>query len=244
MKKSLFIAFLISIVSLWAQDEKKFDRGKWQELKGKIKYEKSVQFPPPNADEGSGDGNGIGSGGFGREGDEGTTRRRRRNTSQDSDSSVSGGMGNLAYILLVIVAIVLVALLVYFFVFKNKGNPESENTEIEDDLEEIDIHSIEKSDLELALEKALKAEDYRKCIRIYFTFILKELSTTGRIQWEKEKTNYDYLRELDDQKEFHGFRNAMEVFEIIWYGKRNISKTIYQQLEPDFKNYLEQLSTE
>ncbi|MCB0479386.1 MAG: hypothetical protein KDC84_14550 [Crocinitomicaceae bacterium] len=237
------IVFAITLLSGFSQETKKFDRERWEELKGNIKYKKT-----PSPDTEMRDSKGGGS--YGSDSDQygegrnssrsGRSSQRRKNSS--SSSSEVSGMSGFANALLIIIAVVLVAFLIYFFLFKNKSNEAIKNIPIEDELEELDIHTIQKSDLELALEKALNEKDYRKCIRIYFTFILKELSSNGMIHWEKEKTNYDYLRELKDLKEFHGFRNAVELFEIIWYGKRNIGEEIYRQIEPDLKNYLKEIS--
>ncbi len=249
MRIWIYIAlFSFSLMGFSQDSHQKFNRTKWEELKGKIKYKKS---PPSSTNRNSSSSEREGDSykydpdryGEGR-GSDGSNGIREYKEEEESSSFNTGSGSGWATPIMIILGVFLVALLVYQFLFRKQSESIIENTEIEEDIEEFDIHTIQKSDLEIALEKALAENDYRKCIRIYFTFILKELSTNGLIEWEKEKTNYDYLRELNEKKEFHGFRNSVEIFEIIWYGKRMISKDIYLQLEPDFKNYLKQISAE
>lgn len=254
MKYFIYIAlFLFSFQTYGQTNPQKFNRAKWEELKGKIKYKKS---PPKSNSSKSWEGDSSIDPSDGntnskkyredrgnyREGDSGTSRAKEKPDSDDSSFN-TGGWGGVAKVLMVIVAIILIAFILYQLLFKNKSNAQV-NTAIHEDQEEFDIHTIQKSELELALEKALKEEDYRKCIRIYFVFILKELSNKDLILWERDKTNYQYLNELKDAKEFHQFRTSVEIFEIIWYGERQLNLAIYEQIVPELKNFLNQLSTE
>ena len=254
MKILLYISIIVFSFSSFSQDNStKFNREKWKELKGKIKYKKSTSNEKSYNDSYSSSENSDGEYEERSEGNRGNkSYRERRHGSyksdtkreEDSDNSANwDGFGGTAQVLMIVIAIFLIGLILYQLFFKNKSIA-SENTEIKEEQEEFDINTIEKSELEIALEKALKDEDFRKCIRIYFVFILKELSNNQLIDWERDKTNNDYLRELIRKKEFHGFRNSVDIFEIIWYGKREINHEIYQQVEPSFKNYLKEITRE
>lgn len=252
MRKLIFILIILISVNSWNQnsDVQKFDRAKWKELKGKLKYKRG---PNEQLDRSNGDRSSEGwweEGQEGRnEGDKsyrdrkGSSSSRPESSSRDSSFDVNGGLSGVAKVILIILAAVLLAFILFQIFFKDKNN-EFQNAEIKEDPEEFDINTIQKSDLEIALEKALAEKDYRKCVRIYFAFILKELSTNRLILWERDKTNFEYLSELKDKKEFHGFRNSVEIFEIIWYGERAIDEDIYHKIEPDFKNYLNQITKE
>ena len=248
MKYLIYISILLFSFQNFAQnDAQKFNRTKWKELKGKIKYKKT----PREEDRGFGGGDSGSDKRFYERNTDSKEYRENRSNRQyerankperrDSPSSDFSDFGNIANILMIILAVFFIAFIIYQIAFKNKKNYSS-NAEIEEEQEEFDINTLKKSDLELALEKALAAEDYRRCIRIYFTFILKELSTNNDIYWERDKTNYDYLSEMSKNKDFHGFRNSVDVFEIVWYGKRNINLELYKQLEPEYKLYLEKIT--
>jgi hypothetical protein len=254
MKSWLYIAFLFLLVqsplNSFAQNntadgdsKTKFNREKWQELKGKIKYRKAPTedlSDLESSSEGGGSGGGYGSGKNGR----GSRKYfKKKEKEREEESSSSHGFSKVAQIIMIILAIFLIGLILYQLLFKNSSKTKF-NTEVEEEIEEFDINTIQKSDLEIALENALKEEDYRKCIRVYFTFILKELSEKDLIFWEKDKTNFDYLKELKDQPEFHEFSNIVDIFDIIWYGKREIDAEIFKQLEPIFKNFLNRIGKE
>lgn len=144
--------------------------------------------------------------------------------------------------LLIIALIVGLAFLLYFLFVKNGVGQGPKNSTIEmsdDDMWNPTL--VTKSELELKLEEAIAKEDYRSCVRIYFTFILKELIVKRWIRWEKEKTNHHYLLEMLPRPEGEGFNKSVNIFEIVWYGDYSIKKAQYQELEPVLKNYYKKL---
>ncbi len=144
----------------------------------------------------------------------------------------------LSNILMVIVIVGLAALIFYFFfnapVVKN-------NKKISRDLGSVIPTEIPKTELELMLEGALKKENYREAIRVYFIFIIRGLIVKDWIDWEKEKTNFSYLMEMRDKPLSTEFESTVSVYEIVWYGKREITKEEYKLLEPRFKSLTKKL---
>lgn len=102
---------------------------------------------------------------------------------------------------------------------------------------------IPKSELELMLEKALNEKDYRLAIRIYFIFILKELSSKKWITWKKEKTNSAYLFEMSKRKQYNLFSDSVTIFELAWYGNYEIKQADYSVVEPKLKQLLKDLES-
>ncbi len=141
--------------------------------------------------------------------------------------------------ILVIVIIGLAALI--FFLFFNQIKDNKANKKVNLDIDSIIPTEIPKTELELLLEKALAKEDYREAIRIYFIFIIRGLITKGWIEWEKEKTNISYLREMNGNSYQSDFESTVSVYEIVWYGEREINKEEYNLLEPRFKTLVENL---
>ncbi len=109
------------------------------------------------------------------------------------------------------------------------------------DLEEMAPSEIPKTELERLLEAALKDHNYREAVRIYYLFILKDLSEKKWITWEKEKTNMHYILEMKDKKEHGEFNTIVHYFEFIWYGKRNITQAQFQSIQPNFTSLLTKL---
>ncbi len=104
-------------------------------------------------------------------------------------------------------------------------------------IEEAEENLLE-TDLQRFLKDALARGDYRMAVRVYYLEILKQLSLNNRIKWQRDKTNSEYLREMRKNNHFKDFRHITRIFERVWYGDTTIGKDIYQQISPEFENYL------
>lgn len=100
---------------------------------------------------------------------------------------------------------------------------------------------ISKTDLELKLDTALAREDYRECVRIYFTFILKELIQKNWIHWKKDKTNHHYIMEVASRPNSDIFRECVRIYDLVWYGEYEINKSVFELLQPTLLNYYQSL---
>lgn len=141
-------------------------------------------------------------------------------------------------ILLFIIIGALILWLAYVLI-KNKKAP---NPKVVVDVEnDWNPEVITKTELELRLEEAMLKEDYRECVRIYFTFILKELIRKSWISWKKEKTNYHYVLEMHKRENAAHFNECVRVYDIVWYGEYQIDREIFELLKPTFENYYKSL---
>lgn len=145
-------------------------------------------------------------------------------------------------ILLIIIIAALAIFLIYWFI-KNKKPREKKIAQDFVDLE-WNPEIITKTELEIRLEEALLQENYREGVRIYFTFILKELIRKNWIYWKKEKTNHIYLLEMTGKPNAHLFGEAVRIYDLVWYGEYEIDRIIFEQLQPVLNNYYKMLSEE
>lgn len=139
-------------------------------------------------------------------------------------------------------AIVILAGLFIFLVYWLFRNYKVPARKVEADFAEAEWNPevITKSDLELKLEAALKDENYRECVRIYFTFILKELIQKKYIHWKKEKTNHEYSIEIGNKPNAYLFRECVRIYDLIWYGEYQIDRKVFEAIEPTMKHTLQQ----
>lgn len=77
---------------------------------------------------------------------------------------------------------------------------------------------------------------YREAVRVMFLLYLRELQERGLITIRRFKTNRDYYREINSQKEKEKFRKRMRLFDIIWYGHAELSSVQFHEIEIAFKN--------
>ena len=162
------------------------------------------------------------------------------------DSKISGGTSaagmsmflKVILITLLVVIVSYIAYKIYLNYLENKSIKSEKTVEITEDITPI---QIPKSALQKALEEAIARKDYREAVRVYFIFIIKDLSEKNWINWEKEKTNYSYLREMQARSEFQDFSESVNIFEIVWYGKREITDKDFKSVQPTFVNLLNKL---
>lgn len=144
--------------------------------------------------------------------------------------------------IIVFIAIAILLLYILYRIF-GKGilrNPALKPaiTEIKDDLEERPM----ESDLDGYLRQALASKDYKLAVRIYYLMLLRALHTKNIIQWRKEKTNYDYLRELHKHPEIHKLNYSTMLFEYIWYGDKQVDESEFKHIQPGFTTLIDKIN--
>jgi hypothetical protein len=140
----------------------------------------------------------------------------------------------------VVVTVVIIALV--FLLWKIFGNTKFlKNKKIKggefsflDEAEE----NLEESDLERFLREALEKKQYKVAVRIYYLMSIKELMQQNFIVWKKNKTNFEYLTEMRERKEFEHFRSLTRAFEIVWYGDVEIEEKEFIVLSPSFNSFI------
>lgn len=133
------------------------------------------------------------------------------------------------------------AIWIIYILIKNK-RPSNKKVIVQNVENDWHPEIITKTQLEIMLEKAVNEENYRECVRIYFMFILKELTKKGWIKWRAEKTNYDYLMELRSKGNVEGFEASVKIYDLVWYGDYHIDQSSYQQLQPTLVKYYKSLN--
>ena len=106
-------------------------------------------------------------------------------------------------------------------------------------LSEISLEEIEENmaeaDLPDFIQQAIAEENYPLAIRLYYLLIIKELDANGLIVYKKDKTNRSYLRELLGTDFQQNFRQVTQIFERVWYGKEELHKADFQEIQPNFQ---------
>lgn len=152
-------------------------------------------------------------------------------------------LSNIVKFLLILIAAVAIALLLkhllgFGSIPWNKKIKPQQLAEIRLETIEENLHEAEMNAL---IRQAIEQGQYALAIRLYFLAILKELSLMQAIRWKKNKTNREYLQELQNQPDRADFRRAARVFERIWYGNRAITAGEFRQVETPFAEFLHRL---
>jgi len=85
---------------------------------------------------------------------------------------------------------------------------------------------------EIAFDQAIaKAEaqgDYRYAVRLYYLKLLKELTDSGYIRWEPQKTNMQYVQEMTSSPFGSDFAALTNSFSYCWYGHFEVTPMSYR----------------
>lgn len=97
-------------------------------------------------------------------------------------------------------------------------------------------------DLNRLIDSAAEAGNYREAVRLLYQKTLKELSTAGLIEWAANKTNHDYLYEIDSHPSSGSFRKLTRIYEYTEYGDFGIGREGFNNVRTLYKRLSEQLS--
>ncbi|MGB6152132.1 MAG: DUF4129 domain-containing protein [Pricia sp.] len=97
-------------------------------------------------------------------------------------------------------------------------------------------HLIKNEDLQQLVQNALADKNYRLAVRYYYLFLLQLMTAKEIIAWEIQKTNDDYLREIDQADLKQPFSAITRLYEYIWYGDFPIDASKYNTAETAFSN--------
>jgi len=88
--------------------------------------------------------------------------------------------------------------------------------------------NIEGLNIDVHVENAIKAGDYRLAIRWSFLKTLQWLNKQNKITWQNSKTNVDYQHELKDNNLKDDFVSLSRVFEYVWYGETISNEKLFE----------------
>lgn len=93
---------------------------------------------------------------------------------------------------------------------------------------------IKNEDLQQLVQKALADQNYRLAVRYYYLYLLQLMTDRKIIVWELQKTNDDYLMEIENPDLKPPFRAITRLYDHIWYGDFHIDADKYERAEKTF----------
>ncbi|RNC80227.1 MAG: DUF4129 domain-containing protein [Winogradskyella sp.] len=138
----------------------------------------------------------------------------------------------LPYILLA----VLIYLLVRFFLKVNSnaimGNTQGKGEVIYSEEEQI----IKNEDVNALIKEAVRQKNFRLAIRYYYLLSLKYLTEAKSIEWQPQKTNEDYIKELKSTDLRFDFENITKIYDYVWYGEFAVNEVRFESLKLPFES--------
>lgn len=148
--------------------------------------------------------------------------------------ATGGGLQWMIIVLFLVGFLVLIAWLIRTLILHWKPSEKREKpAKTSFDIDEADADAVAEPDEWLRqAQQFAAAEDYRRAFRAVFLGILLRLDHAGAIQYDRARTNGDYLRILRGKglgALYDAFRPLVFEFELRWYGNRATSLEDYQR---------------
>ena len=147
--------------------------------------------------------------------------------------------------LLQVVWIGVLGILIIFLLralLKRSANPSIAPSSLDARVENLDIFSPQEA-LDTLLAQAIREKAYRAAVRIYFLRTLQVLQEGHYIRWKKEKTNQDYLYELQGTIVEADFRQLCWWFDFVRYGARTPDEAEFDTISHLFRGLIQTLTT-
>lgn len=109
---------------------------------------------------------------------------------------------------------------------------------------DVEIYDIEKNIHEVDFDKltqdTVSKGAYRLATRYYFLWLLKRLSQAEIIQWNPDKTNTEYLSEIQQPETKTQFQYLSYIYDNVWYGEFEIDQIDFENIKKSFESLLNQ----
>jgi hypothetical protein len=152
----------------------------------------------------------------------------------------TGLLGNITQALVILIAIGAIGYGVYRML-QSPRNKKIARDGVEITLENLDQY-LDETDLDQFLQAALADKNYALAIRLYYLQIIKTLAERHLIQWSREKTNRDYLRDMREHRLSAEFQRLTAEYERVWYGDQHPDAGAFAAMEPAYRQFLSQAS--
>lgn len=87
------------------------------------------------------------------------------------------------------------------------------------------------------IDKATANGDYRLAIRLMFLRLLRNMAEREIINYKQDRTDFDYLLQLQSTRFYSEFFRIVRHYEYSWYGKFSVDSEKYERIKNDFEKF-------
>ena len=109
---------------------------------------------------------------------------------------------------------------------------------------ESEVETLFQTDFPEAIAGAARAGHFRYAIRLHFLWLLRSLSEHQWIDFRVDRTNADYLRQLQGKTHYEDFHRLSRIYEYVWYGNFEVGAAGYDSIAKDFVEVYQKLNAE
>jgi hypothetical protein len=97
-----------------------------------------------------------------------------------------------------------------------------------------DIFSI---NYQQEIDRATAAGNYNLAVRLHFLRLLRGLSDRQIIDYQQDRTNFDYMMQLRQSKYYSDFFRVTRHYEYAWYGQFPLEEEQYRMIRQQFETF-------
>ena len=86
----------------------------------------------------------------------------------------------------------------------------------------------------------MQNKDFRLAVRYYYLQVLKDLSNKKIIDYHKDKTNTEYLFEIDNKALRDQFSHLSYIYAYVWYGEFLLDENSFKKAQNKYQSFLKQ----
>ena len=135
-----------------------------------------------------------------------------------------------------IVGIIVLLLLKFFLKVRTQNMIEPGNKNATVSLTEEEA-LIKNEDLNTLIGQAVAEQNYRLAIRYYYLLALQKLSKKNLIEWEQQKTNEDYIKEIGNPNIKDRFISNTHLYDFVWYGNFQVDEQAFTKAQSMFNEF-------
>ncbi|PLX08234.1 MAG: hypothetical protein C0596_08060 [Marinilabiliales bacterium] len=136
------------------------------------------------------------------------------------------------------IALVLIIFLIVRSLIRKEGywifGKKSDKLEIATENIEVDLM---ETDFDRLINDAVLKNNYNLAVRYYYLKTLKVLTEKEIIEWDADKTNLDYLMEIDKTHIQNLFQKISYIYDYCWYGEFTLDQSSFNEAESRFISF-------
>ena len=144
------------------------------------------------------------------------------------------------FLWVIILGVFVIGLFIYLG-GSNMGLFRKKNVQLASNGEEEIYEDIFAINYQKEIDRAAAQGNYRLAIRLLFLRLLKNMSEKSIIVYKQDKTNLDYLLELQPTNYYTNFFRITRNYEYSWYGQFMVSEDAYKIVRRDFDQFDKEL---
>lgn len=152
------------------------------------------------------------------------------------DNAATGFWGGFVQVLPYILLALFLGALVWIFLRIDSNRLVFEGARAPQAFMGDDEDIIQNQDIQALIDSALASGNYRLAVRYYYLLALQKLSEKDYIDWQVQKTNHEYIFEIDDSYRRSYFRRVTDIYDYIWYGNFEVDESAFAKAQSAFNN--------